>query len=152
MERSGARCVILSLLATFERLRYFLPLNGTGLPAPSDPVCLPTQEGRLLPLQPPFTGAPCAASSFRSSAFGACLRGAFASQGKLFLSFFGNAAHFSPWRCDVTPLVFPSLCSAAASPSAAPPFLKCSLASGWTWISPGKTLTAPRGESGAPRR
>lgn len=127
------RCVIhtdvnfqSSTLAAFKIICLFMaPFlfeKDTGGPAPSDPVCLPTQEGRrqLLLIQPPFTGdrlSHTARHGFRFffSIFGACLQGAFMSQGKSFSFFFVmQPTSLSVcvcvarlWRCDVTVLVFP---------------------------------------------
>lgn len=94
--RNSHRCQ-LSGLATSSLLiicLFVVPfLKGTGGPAPSDPVCLPTQEGRRRLLnQPPFTGETlsqrAAASAFSSVFLEHVCRARLCLRGKVFLSLF----------------------------------------------------------------
>lgn len=107
-------CFVFVCGPVFKRHR-----RACTVPRP-DPVCLPTGRSAAA------AAAAYSASVYRRdsvtasrgfrfffSIFGACLQGAFMSQGESFSSFFvmqpTSLSAAGLWRCDVTVLVFPSL-------------------------------------------
>lgn len=147
MERR--RCVILSAgnfrsASLFSVLKRHRPARTVrlGLFTDSGRSTVATPASAHRSTSPPLPPPP---RCFSERVFGArsCLGGNFF---RLFLV----TAHFSLWRCDVTPLLFP-LCALRPLLSPPPSPLERSYASGWTWITSGETLIAPRGEFGAPR-